>query len=80
MDLKSKTLSTDIESDQVHFGVAAESWCFILFSFRSSGYKFGCTIAAVSTYQLMEHVKNALQNITTEWMPQSVEYIAPFVM
>ena len=32
----------------------------------------GCTVAAVSAQRPVEHVKNALQNITTEQTPQSV--------
>ena len=45
----------------------------VLSYFRSSGYHLGCTIAAVIAHQLVEHVKNALQNIMAERMPQSVE-------
>ena len=52
-------------------------WCGdvgdVLSYFRSSGYHLGCTIAAVIAHQLVEHVKNALQNIMAERMPQSVE-------
>ena len=29
-------------------------------------YQLGCTVAAVSAHRLVEHVKNALQNITNE--------------
>ena len=39
-----------------------------MFAVRSSGYKMGCTVAAVSAQRSVEHAKNALQNITTEWM------------
>ena len=41
----------------------------VLYSVRSSGYQLemlGCTVAAVSAQRLVEHVKNALQNIATE--------------
>ena len=40
----------------------------VLFSFRSSGYKLGCTIAAVFSQRPVGHVKNDLQNIMTEGM------------
>ena len=43
-----------------------------LFSFGSSGYQLGCTVAAVSVQWPVEQVKNALQNITTEWTLHSV--------
>ena len=45
------------------------------FSFGSSGYQLGCTIAAVSDQRPVEHVKNALQNIMTEQTPKSVRAI-----
>ena len=44
----------------------------VLFSFVRSGYQLGCTVAAVSAQRPLEHGKNALQNITTEWMTHSV--------
>ena len=47
----------------------------VLFSLSSSGYQLGCTVAAVSAQQPVEHVHNALQNITTEWTPHSVVMI-----
>ena len=31
-------------------------------------------VVALSAWWLVEHVKNNLQNITTEWMPQSVNW------
>ena len=37
---------------------------FCSISFRSSGYPFGCTIAAVSAQRPMDNVKNALQNMS----------------
>ena len=40
--------------------------------FGSSGYQLDCTVAAVSAQHPVEHVKNALQNITTEGTKQSV--------
>ena len=45
---------------------------FRLFSLRSSDYQLGCTVAAVSAQRPVEHVKNTLQNITTEGAPHSV--------
>ena len=38
----------------------------VMFSFVSSSYQLGRTIAAVPAQQPVEHVKNALQNITRE--------------
>ena len=46
--------------------LSTQSRCFNLPSIRRSGYQLGCTIAAVSAQWPVEHVKNALQNITTE--------------
>ena len=34
--------------------------------------KLGLPVAAVSAQRAMEHVKNTLKNITTEWTPHSV--------
>ena len=42
----------------------------VLFSFGSFDYQWGCTITAVSAQRRVEHVKNALQNIMTEQMPE----------
>ena len=42
---------------------------FVLFSSRSSGYQLGC---AVSVQRPVEHAKEALPNITTEWTPHLV--------
>ena len=39
----------------------------------SSGYQFGCTVAAVSARQPLEYDKNDLQNIANEETPQNVE-------
>ena len=44
----------------------------VKFSFGSSGYQFVCTEAAVSAQQLVEHDKNALQNIMNEGTPHGV--------
>ena len=38
---------------------------FFSFSYGNSGYQLGCTIAAVSDQQAVEHFKNVLQNITS---------------
>ena len=32
----------------IHCGASTKSRCFVLFSFGSSGYQLGCTVAAVS--------------------------------
>ena len=45
---------------------------YVFFYFRSFGYQLGCITATASAQQPVEHVKNALHNIMTEWMPQSV--------
>ena len=60
----------------LHSGASAQSSCFVLLSFGSSGYQLGTTMAAVSAQRPVEHVKNALQNIMTERMPQSVQECA----
>ena len=44
----------------------------VLLTCGSSGYQMGCTVAAVSAQRPVEHVKNALQNITTDGTPHSV--------
>ena len=44
-----------------------------MFSVRSSGYQFGCTVAGVSSQWQVEHT---LQNITTEWTTHSVVILA----
>ena len=44
--------------------------CF--FSFGSPRYQLGCTVDAVSAQRPVEHVKNALHDITTEWTPHSL--------
>ena len=41
--------------------------------FGSYDYQFGCTVASASAQRPVEHVKNYLQNITTEWTPHSVQ-------
>ena len=58
--------------ESVHCGVSTQSRCFVFFSLGSSGYLLGCTIGAVSAQRQVEHVKHAIQNITTEWTPHSV--------
>ena len=45
----------------------------VFFSFWSSGYQLGCTVTAALAQRPVEHVKNVLLNITTEWTPHSVE-------
>ena len=60
-----------ISRSTLHCGVSTQLRSF-LFSFGSSGYPLGGTVAAVSAQQPAEHFKNALQNIATEWTPQSV--------
>ena len=35
-------------------------------------YQLGCTVSAVSAQRSVEHAKNAVQNITTDWTPQCV--------
>ena len=47
--------------------------CDVLFSYRGSGYQFGCTAAALTAQRQLEHVKNALQNSMAEWTPNSVQ-------
>ena len=44
----------------------------VLFSFGSLGYQLGGTLAAVSVQRPVEYVKNVLQNIETEQVPQNV--------
>ena len=48
----------------------------VLFSFGnfspSSSYQLGCTVAAVTAQQPVEHIKTAQQNIRTEWTPHNV--------
>ena len=61
-----------ILSIQVHFGASTKLLIFYLFCSWSSGYQLGYTVAVVSAQRPMEHVKNALQNIKTEWTPYSV--------
>ena len=48
--------------------------CDVFFSFVNSCYQFGSTVSvsAVSAELPVKHVINVLQNISTEWMPQSV--------
>ena len=53
-------------------GSSALLQCFLLFSFGSSGYQLGCTIAVVSVQRPVEPVKNALQNIANEGTPRIV--------
>ena len=60
----------------LHCWVPTQSQYFDSFSFGSFSYPLGCTVAAVSVpvsaQQLVEQVKNVLQNITTESTPHSV--------
>ena len=58
----------------IHCGASIPSRCFILFSLGSSGYQTGWTVSALSAQRPVEHVKNALQNIMTEWAPQCTVY------
>ena len=51
--------------DLLHCG-AFTQLSFVLFYFRSSGYRLGRTVAAVSAQRPLE------QNITIEWTPHSV--------
>ena len=41
-------------------------------SYLLPGCQLGCSVAPVSAQRPLEHVKNAVQNITTEWMTHSV--------
>ena len=52
--------------------LGVHSVAMVFFSFGSSCYQLGCTVAAVSAQQQVEHVKTDLQNITTEWTHHSV--------
>ena len=45
---------------------------FVSFFFKSSSHQFGCAVDAVSAQRPVEHVKNAIQNISTEWTPHGV--------
>ena len=56
----------------IHCGASTQLQCLVLLSFGSYGYQKGYTIAEVSVQRQVEHVKNNLQNIRTEWMPHSV--------
>ena len=49
-----------------------------VFFIWGSGHQLGCTVAAVSAQQPVEHVKNVLLNITTEGMKHSV-YVSQVV-
>ena len=51
-----------------------------LFSFGSSAYPLDSSKAAVSAQQPVEHVKDALQNITTERTPQSVDLTFTYII
>ena len=53
------------------FGLLSRNVLF--FSFVNSGFQLVCTVAAVSAQQPVEHVRNALQNITTQGTKHSVE-------
>jgi len=56
----------------VHCVTSPQSQCFVLFSFSNFIYQMGCRVAAISAQRPVERVKNALQNITSEGMKQSV--------
>ena len=57
---------------KIHSGASAQLRCFVWFSLGSFGYQLGRTIATVSDRRPVEHVKNSLQNMMTDWTPQSV--------
>ena len=65
-------LSRILLDHPIQCGVSPHSQCFLFFSFASSGYQLGCTVATVSAQRPVEHAKNALQNIANEGMPDSV--------
>ena len=65
-------LSRILLDHPIQCGVSPHLQCFLFFSFASSGYQLGCTVATVSAQRPVEHAKNALQNITNEGMPDSV--------
>ena len=52
--------------------VSTQSPCFALCSFGKSGHQLSCILAAVKAQRPVAHVKNALQNIMTEWTAHSV--------
>ena len=51
------------------------SFCFILEVLVTNRAAHSSCTAAVSAQQPEEHVKNTLQNITTEWTPHSVNIL-----
>ena len=55
----------------VQSGASRPLICDVLFSFGHC-YQLGRTIVTLSAKQHVEHVKNTLQSITNEGMPQSV--------
>ena len=76
-----------VRISQVHWEASTLSQFVLMFffSFGSSGYQYGSTVAALSVQWLVEHAKNILQNNTTEWTPHSVEkrsvtYIVAFIL
>ena len=67
-------LGTNFVIAYVLHGVASDqSRSFVMFSFWNSGHQWGCTVADVPAQQPVEHLKNALQNITTDRTPHSVD-------
>ena len=69
MDIKVRVLPDGGNID-VHFKASTQSRsrCFVLYSYGSSGYQLGCTVAALPAHghRPMEHVGYAQQNITNE--------------
>ena len=53
-------------------GASPHSRYLVFFFFGSPIFQLGCRVAAASAQRPVEHVKNAQQNITTEWTPHSV--------
>ena len=66
--------SRGLDKVSVHCEASTQLRDFVLFSFGSSGFQWGCTVATVSAQLIVEHVKNNLQNIMTEWTPYSVTF------
>ena len=69
-DIAEEGIDGDGHRILVHCGASTQSPSFVCL--LSSCYQLGCTLAAVSAQRPVEHVKNALQNIMTEWTPHSV--------
>ena len=59
----------------VHKNTVCVIHSVVLFGFvfcQKFRHKLSCTVAAVSSQQPVEHVKNILQNTMTKWTPRSV--------